>query len=99
MHDSHSTIGTARGTGESFVRTRTFEVLSRVAECEDLLGMHAREDVISKCRLTLTCFVVVVRELFGLDRHARPRFKRGGDLTMKLAPLSSEQIREHALTG
>jgi Domain of Unknown Function (DUF1206) len=29
MHDSHSTIGTARGTGESFVRTRTFEVLSR----------------------------------------------------------------------
>ena len=29
MHDSHSTLGTARGTGESFVRTRTFEVLSR----------------------------------------------------------------------
>jgi hypothetical protein len=29
MHDSHSTLATARGTGESFVRTRTFEVLSR----------------------------------------------------------------------
>jgi hypothetical protein len=29
MHDSHSTLATARGTGESFVHTRTFEVLSR----------------------------------------------------------------------